>query len=289
MHIPVLVNEVVDFLKMSKRNVFVDATLGCGGYTKKILDEIPNCKVVALDWDRNAVEYSKKYLSSYLEDGRLEILRRSYIEIKEIVSELKLDKVSGVVFDFGMSTLQLKTNRGFSFEDESFSMSMSGDNNFSAEYVINHYDEKKLSDIFYNYGEEVLSRKIARLICEYREKKYIKSAKELAQIIKLNFQKYYRKSRIHPATRIFQALRIFVNNELNNVEVGLRNALEVLESSGICVAVSYHSLEDRIVKNIFKEHGEYEIITKKPVVATKEEIKNNPSSRSAKLRVVRKL
>ncbi len=290
MHIPVMVDIVIKYFSENKGKVFVDATLGCGGYAKKILENCKESFVIGIDCDINAINYTKEYLKDYIDKKRLVLINTSYINIKDVINNLGLESIDGVVFDLGMSTLQLRTNRGFSFSDEKLDMRMSQkDNSITAESIVNTFREDQLADIFYNYGEERYSRIVSKYICEYRKSKKIVSARELSELIKNKLGKFYYKSKIHPATKIFQALRIFVNNELSNIEQGVSNSIELLNSSGICVCVSFHSLEDRIVKNIFKKRDDCKILTKKPLIASQEEVKINPASRSAKLRVVKKI
>lgn len=297
MHIPVLVDRVVEFLQPQKGKVYLDATIGCGGYTEKIFEICPECKVIGVDWDEDAIEYTKQRLAKFIETNNLILVKQNFVNIKEILNTLNIKKIDAAVLDFGMSTLQLKSNRGFSFNDESLDMRMDKDpSKITAKEIINTFTSKQLTEIFRNYGEERNAKFIAEKIVEYRKKKPISSAKELAEIIFKIKNKRYKilknqpvKLKIHPATKIFQALRIYINNELNNIETGLNNIIDVVNSGGVIIAVSYHSLEDRIVKHLFKTRPDVEIVTKKPVVPTPEEIKKNVSARSAKLRVAKKL
>jgi len=292
MHIPVLVNEVINFLRPENGKVYVDATIGCGGYTEKIFKVCPGCRVIGIDWDEQALEFTKNRLKEFLNKGKLIIVKDNFVNIKNILKNLKIDKIDGIVFDFGLSMLQIKGNRGFSFNDNVLDMRMGTVNNSLTAYeIINKFSEKQLSEIFFKYGEEKFSKIIARKIVEERKTKEIKTAKELAEIILKVIPKYkkvFLKYKIHPATRIFQAIRIFINNELQNIELGLNNSIDVLNSRGRIIAVSYHSLEDRIVKNIFKNRTDCKVITKKPITPSKEEISYNRSSRSAKLRAAEK-
>mgnify|MGYP001772857330 CR=1 FL=1 len=301
MHIPVLVNEVIEFLKPENGKTYVDATIGCGGYTEKLLSLCPNCKVIGIDWDSAAIDFSKERLKHYIEKGNLIIVKQNFINIKEIIAELKINTIAGAMFDFGFSTLQIKSGRGFSFNDEILDMRMDPSQTvLTASYILNNYSEKQLYEIFLKYGEERYSKFIAKEIVEYRKNKQINSAKDLIEIFKkiskpknkeifLKDKKQKLKFKFNPITKILQALRIFINNELYNIEVGLNNTIDILSSKGRIVAVSYHSLEDRIVKNIFRKRNDIKIITKKPVTPKSEEILNNISSRSAKLRAAEKL
>ncbi len=290
MHIPVLIDKIIEYLCPQDGKIYVDATIGCGGYVKQIISVAPNCKIIGLDWDSEAIEYSKKFLHQEILENKVVVVKGNYIEIKNVINKLGLKTVDGVIFDFGMSALQLKSSRGFSFLDENFDMRMDVEaSSLTAKYIVNNFSKKDLEKIFLDYGEERYSSMIAKKIVEYRQKKEITSAKEFAEIVSSVVGKYYKKSKIHPATRVFQALRIFINNELQNINIGINNAIDILSSGGRCLAVSYHSLEDRIVKNIFRNRKDCKIITKKPICPDKLEIEKNYSSRSAKLRVVEKL
>lgn len=301
MHIPVLANEVVEFLKPQNGKIYVDATIGCGGYTEKLFNLCSGCRVIGIDWDQQAVDYTKEKLKSYIEKGNLIVVRENFVNIKKVLQNLNIINVNGVMFDFGLSTLQIKSSRGFSFYDESLDMRMdNSQTSLTAYYIINNYSEEQLSEIFFKYGEERYSKLIAKEIVNYRKKKEIKTAKELVEIVRnilysKNKQIYLKDKskkisfKFNPATRIFQALRIFINNELHNIESGLNNAIDLLTPEGRIVAVSYHSLEDRIVKNTFKKREDLKIITKKPVTPKSSEILQNIAARSAKLRVAEKI
>lgn len=301
MHIPVLIDKVIEFLQPKEGKIYVDATLGCGGYTEKLFNVCPKCKVIGIDCDTQAIEYSKQRLKYFLNSRNLVIKKDNFVNIKKILKEEKIEQVDGVMFDFGLSTLQIKSSRGFSFNDDVLDMRMDIDSKGNSAYdVINKFSEKQLADIFYSYGEERFSKLIAKKIVEYRKHNDIKSARQLSQIIQnilhnktkkifLKNSNQKIKLKFHPATRIFQAIRIFVNNELDNIEIGVNDAIDVLSSYGRVITVCYHSLEDRIVKNIFKKREDCKVITKKPIVPSEEEIKANISARSAKLRVIEKL
>ncbi|MFQ3676298.1 MAG: 16S rRNA (cytosine(1402)-N(4))-methyltransferase RsmH, partial [Endomicrobiia bacterium] len=204
MHIPVMVNEVVEYIGKNSGKIFVDATLGCGGYTKKILENYENCFVVGFDWDKEAIKYCEENLKEYISQNRLKIINQSYTNISNTLNMMGITTVDGVVFDLGMSTLQLKSNRGFSFIDDKLDMRMSEIFQFeTAKEIINTYSQRQLLDIFFNYGEERHSDIVVKAICEYRRNKKIESAKELAEIVRGSLLKYYKGSRIHPATKIF--------------------------------------------------------------------------------------
>lgn len=300
MHTPVLVDKVIEFLNPQEDKIYVDATLGCGGYTRKILEKCPNCKVIGIDLDIQALEFCEVNLKDYIQQGKLTIINDNFTNLKKILKELNINTINGIVFDFGLSMLQIKSGRGFSFNDESLDMRVNPNfSSLTAEYVINNFSEEELSEIFYKYGEEKYSKIIAKKIVEYRKFKRITQAKDLKEIVSSIIRKKKKKIflpdktfmeiNFNPATRIFQALRIFVNNELENIEKGIDEAIDVLDKNSKILTVCYHSLEDRIVKHKLKSRKDCKIITKKPITADEQEIKNNPSARSAKLRVAEKI
>jgi 16S rRNA (cytosine1402-N4)-methyltransferase len=300
MHIPVLADEVVKFLQPENKKIYVDATIGCGGHTKKIFSVAPNCIIIGIDYDQQAIEYCRQHLYQFLVQKNLIVFKDNFVNIKEILKKINIEKVDGVIFDFGISTLQLRTSRGFSFNDETLDMRMDTSLPLTAYDVINKFSQNELTKIFLEYAEEKHGKLIAKKIVEYRKTKNITSAKELAEIVssvsKRRSKKIYFKDtkqqieyKFNPATKIFQAIRIFVNNELNNIYHGVNNAIDVLTPSGKIITICYHSLEDRIVKNIFKSRKDIKILTKKPVTPQPQEIMYNRSSRSAKLRVAQKI
>jgi len=291
-HVPVLLQEVLSGLQLSEGMTVVDATLGGAGYSQEICKQLGDSgMLVALDADASAVVSGQKILCDL--PCTKHVLEYNFRQIKDALTHVGVAGVDGVVFDLGISSLQLDgSGRGFSFQrDEPLLMTFSerpGDNDLTARYVVNQWSEQALSDVFYGYGEEKLSRKIARGIVEAREKKPIETTRELVEAIESVVSK---RGRIHPATRVFQSLRIVVNGELQALEEGLAGAFSVLRSGGRMAVVSFHSLEDRLVKRFFREkedNGEAERITKKPIVPTEQEIKDNPRSRSAKLRILKK-
>lgn len=293
-HIPVLLNEVIDCLKPQKGGVYVDATFGNGGYTKAILDA-SDCKVIAIDRDPTVLPRAEELKKEY--GSRFSFIQGKFGDFAELVKE----QIDGAVFDIGVSSMQIdNAERGFSFShDGELDMRMSC-NGQSAKDLVNTLSEKELADIFYNYGEEKKSYQIARKIVQYREAKTIETTKELAEIIYTVIHKKFGET--DPATRTFQALRIAVNDELGELQNGLKGATERLKGNGVLAVVSFHSLEERIVKNYFKEQSgktvgtsRYmpETKTNKPIIfstyskaisASKCETEKNPRSRSAKLR-----
>ncbi len=307
-HYTVMKNEAVDALECDvesrKGLIYVDATLGGGGHSELILQKIkPEGQLISFDIDEDAINAASERLKDY---KNLTIVKESYTNIKKVLQELKIEKITGgILLDLGASYHQLtKQERGFSFSKSApLDMRFNTDSDFSAHDVVNTYSEADLVRIFSEYGEERFSKRIAKKIIESRRVKAIETTGELADLI-VNATPHI-KSSIHPATRVFQAIRIEVNQELTNVKFVLENVLALLDDSAIISIISFHSLEDRIVKNFFRYHAqkcrceksqmicncgppELEIITKKPVSASEEEIKLNPPSRSAKLRVARK-
>ena len=300
-HYTVMLNEAVDALECQDGKIYVDCTLGGGGHSELILKRIsPNGKLISFDIDDEAISHAKERLKNY---PNLTIVKSSYTNIKSELKKLGIEKITGgVILDLGASYHQLtKAERGFSFSknaplDMRFDMTA----DFSAYDVVNTYKEEDLVRIFSEYGEERFSKRIAKKIVEVRSKKKIETTGELAELIVSATPKI--KSSIHPATRVFQAIRIEVNNELKNVNFVLHEILDLLDIGGIISVISFHSLEDRIVKKILKFESQrcrcnemickcppprIELVNKKPIIASEEEIRENPPSRSAKLRVAR--
>lgn len=283
-HISVLPNEVIEYLTPKPHGIYVDATFGGGGHTRLILEAEPTCTVLGIDWDMNALDTNAPPLQEQYGDRFVPMLG-SFTHLTRLLKKFGYNKVDGILADFGTSQFQIKELPGFSFSTATpLDMRMSpGHYKTTAYDVVNKATEKELAEIFYTYGEERASRKIARLIVLERQKRPIKTTTELADIVKKVVKPYSRS--IHPATKVFQALRIFVNEELKNIKSLLSQSLTILNPGGTIVCISFHSLEDRIVKQFFREHkDQLEILTKKVVIPTDEEINANPSSRSAKLR-----
>ena len=302
-HYTVMKNEAVDALECKDGLVYVDCTLGGGGHSELILQRIqPNGRLIAFDIDNDAIEAASERLKDY---KNLTIVKSSYTNIKKVLHELGIEKITGgVLFDLGASYHQFdRAERGFSFSKEApLDMRFDRDEDFSAYDVVNTYKEDDLVRIFSEYGEERFSKRIAQKIVEQRKLKKIETTTELADLIKNCTPKV--KSSIHPATRVFQAIRIEVNHELTNVKNTLNDVLDLMATGGIISVISFHSLEDRIVKNLFKYHSQrchceknqmictcppprLELVNKKPITASDREIKENPPSRSAKLRIAK--
>ncbi|MGN0193299.1 MAG: 16S rRNA (cytosine(1402)-N(4))-methyltransferase RsmH [Candidatus Gastranaerophilaceae bacterium] len=292
-HFPVMLNEAVDALEVEPGKTYVDATLGGGGYSKLILKRLSGKGFLhAFDIDDEAIAAAQERLKDF---KNFKIHKSSHTEAAKVLAEEGLKSLSGgIVYDFGASFHQLTDpERGFSFKAEApLDMRFNKDADFSAYDVINGYSKDDLVRIFSEYGEERFSKRIAEAIVTTRKTSEIRTTKELADLIINSTPRI--KSKIHPATRVFQAVRIEVNAELENIKNTLENILPFLEKGGIISAVTFHSAEDRIVKNFFRDKsikfgsGELEVLTKKPISASEEEIRQNPPSRSAKLRYARK-
>lgn len=302
-HYTVMKNEAVDALNCKDGLVYVDCTLGGGGHSELILQRIsPNGKLISFDIDQDAIDAASERLKAY---KNLTIVKDSYTNVKQVLKKLGIEKITGgILFDLGASYHQLtKQERGFSFSKEApLDMRFNMDSNFSAYDVVNDYSEDELVKIFSEYGEERFSKRIAKKIVEQRKIKKLETTTELADLIVNCTPKV--KSHIHPATRVFQAIRIEVNHELQNVKNTLNDVLDLLDFGAIISVISFHSLEDRLVKQTFKYYSTrchcernqmvcncpppvIELVNKKPMMASEKEIKENPPSRSAKLRIAR--
>lgn len=289
-HIPVLMSEVLHFLQIKPGEVYVDATLGGGGHTRAILEQEPSCKVIGIDWDQKVIDTVGRELQE-LYPTRFFPVWGNFSKINELIKTAGFTKVQGVLADFGTSQIQIANTPGLSiFNDTPLDMRMSPAHSQTTAYdIVNFFSEKDLADIFYQYGEERHSRKIVKLIVEQRKLKRIATTGELAKLVeKVVFRK---GSKIHPATKVFQALRIYVNKELENIHSFLKNVLLILDLDARLVCISFHSLEDRIVKQFFREQSKQSnqgpalfLLTKNVCMASQEEISRNRSSRSARLR-----
>jgi len=291
MHKPVLKKEVIELLNPKPNENFIDATFGEGGHTKEILKKIkPKGKILAIEFD--PVLYNK-FLKHPLE--RVIIVNDSFVNLREIARKKGFENPDGILFDLGVTLWHFKqSKRGFSFErNEPLDMRINPKKQkLKAKHLINQLSQEEIEEILKKYGEERFARKIAKELVKKRKKEEIKTTFQLIEVLKKALPRWYQKRKIHFATKVFQALRIAVNDELENLKVGLNQAIEILKKGGRLGVISFHSLEDRIVKKIFKEWERERkvcILTKKPITPSFEEIKTNPSSRSAKLRVVKKL
>jgi len=289
-HIPVLLNEVLKYLNPQSNQNFVDATVGDGGHARAILENIaPDGKLIAIDRDVDSIVRAKSNLKEF--ENRVLFVNDSFGNILKIVEESGFNRTQGILFDFGMSTGQLENSgRGFSFQkDEILDMRYDTKIPIAAEDILNNYSEIELFEIFKKLGEEPKSKIIARAIVSARKKRRIRTTKELVEIIEKVLR---RRGKLHPATLIFQALRIEVNQELMEIEKTLADIPKVLPSGGRAAFISFHSLEDRLIKIWAKDLSKKNIIkilNKKPLTASAEELKANPKSRSAKLRAFSKI
>jgi len=287
-HIPVLVDEVVDDLNCLKGKVYIDSTLGEGGHAQRILEAIlPGGFLIGIDQDGEAIRRAKENLKKYREN--LLTFERNFSEIGTILESLKIKEVDGILFDLGLSNLQLQdAKRGFSFQrDGPLDMRMSEKTKLTAGYLLNTLSFDELAEILSNYGEEHWARRIARAVVEFRQKRPLETTFQLVELIKRAVPRSAWPRKIHVATRSFQALRIAVNGELMALEKTLPQAVGFLKKGGRICIISYHSLEDRIVKNFFREYRRRGLKTvfPKPVTPSRRELQMNPRSRSAKLRV----
>jgi 16S rRNA (cytosine1402-N4)-methyltransferase len=290
-HITVLLEETLASLAPCKGEIYVDATLGGGGHTRAILTREPDCKVIGLDWDKTAIDSAGKELAQEF-PGRFFPVYGNFGKINELITRAGFKKVNGIIADFGTSQMQIRNTPGFSvYIDSYLDMRFSPGMFYHTAYdVVNRFKEDDLAEIFYNLGGESRGRKIAREIIEQRKKKKIETTIQLAQIIKNITPGAYHK--IHPATKVFQALRIYVNQELENIEAFLKNSIHALSDGGRLVCISFHSLEDRLVKQFFRDHDlkkinmrpGFEMVTKGACMASEDELEANRSARSARLR-----
>ena len=304
-HIPVLLDECITGLNIKEDGIYVDGTLGGAGHSSEILKRLSaKGTLIGIDRDEEALSVVKERLSQY---ENIKYVHGNHDEIKDILENLKISGVDGILLDLGVSSYQLdEASRGFSYmQDAPLDMRMDKTSNITAEYIVNNYTEEKLADIIYKYGEEKFSRNIAKKICEYRKNKKIETTKELAEIIDSSIPGFAKKEG-HPAKRTFQAIRIEVNDEIRPLYNTIKNCIDVLNPKGRLCVITFHSLEDRAVKEAFidatgkctcpgdlpycvcgvKSQGK--VITKKPILSTDEEANKNSRSRSAKLRIFEK-
>ncbi len=292
MHIPVLQKEVIEYLEPEPNKNYIDCTIGQGGHSSAILEKNgPEGKILGIDWDKDNVDYLKKEVSKIFKK-RLILVNDNFINLREITKRENFSRAAGILFDLGMSSEHLEeSGRGFSFlKNEPLDMRYNLQNPLTAEKIVNYWSASEIERILGELGEEKFASNIAEEIVKERKIKPIENTLQLVRIIQKAVPKKYQYSRIHFATRTFQALRIAVNDELNNIKKVLPQALEILNSNGRLVVISFHSLEDRIIKYFFKENQNFlKILTKKPVEASEKEIRINPRSRSGKLRAAEKI
>ncbi len=291
-HRPVMLDEVISFIKPGKGDIIVDATIGAGGHSCEILKTIePDGLLIGIDKDAEILKIAGRYLSKISDSYKL--YQADYVDLDYILNKLEISKVQGILLDLGVSSLQLDSvERGFSFIKEGpLDMRMDRSQGITAEDLLKRLSQREMADIFWRYGDEGRSRRIAKAIMQERKRgTEIKTTTQLAKIVEKALytpKKYQKKRRIHPATRVFQALRIAVNDELKSLEHFLNNVCEFLASGSRIVVVSFHSLEDRLVKSAFRkgqDASSLEILTKKPLSPLNSEIRENVRARSAKLR-----
>ena len=305
-HYSVLKNEIIDSLNIKPDGVYVDATLGYAGMSSEILKRIPQGLLICFDQDEEAIKYSKEVLNEI--GDNYQIIYSNFVNLKEKLNEIGINKIDGIIFDLGFSSPQIdEDKRGFSFMSDSYlDMRMNTNNKLDAHYVVNNYSIKELENIFFMYGDEPSSRKIAKVITDRRKEKDINSTLELVEIIKIAVgSNYFYKH--HPERKIFQAIRIEVNKELDVLKRVLPDAINLLNKGGRISVISFHSKEDKIVKDIFNEYSKVDelvkglpnipkdylptlkIINKKPITASNRELEENSRSHSAKLRIGEKI
>ena len=305
-HISVLLEESISSLNLKDDSIIVDCTLGYGGHSSNILARIKKGFLFAFDQDSEAIRHSTDRLNAV--GTNFTIIKSNFVHLKEKLQELDVEQVDGVLFDLGVSSPQLDDGeRGFSYhEDARLDMRMDRENPLSAYEVVNNYSKEELSRIFYKYGEDKFSNNIAKKIVEYRSTKPIETTLELVEIIKTAVPMKFRIDK-HPARQIFQAIRIEVNKELDVIEPALEQALSLLKVGGRVAVITFHSLEDRLVKNFFKEKcaiderlrgmpnipeeylPDFSLVVNKAISPSDEELENNPRARSAKLRVIERI
>jgi 16S rRNA (cytosine1402-N4)-methyltransferase len=288
MHIPVLKKEAIELLNIKPGDNLIDATCGKGGHLSAILESNgPKGKVLAIDRSQEQIESCKEKTKEHSQ--RVSFIQDNFANLKEIIDREKFKNINGILFDLGISSWHLEgSGRGFSFlKKEPLDMRFNLQDQLTAEKIVNFFSKADIIRILKDYGEETFAERIAEEILKTRQEKPIENTLQLVEAIKRSVPSFYKRQRIHFATKTFQALRITVNEELNSLERVLPQALELLEKNGRMVVISFHSLEDRIVKNFFKnmaKEGKLEVITKKPITASFGEIKENSRARSAKLR-----
>ncbi|MCD6168222.1 MAG: 16S rRNA (cytosine(1402)-N(4))-methyltransferase RsmH [Caldisericia bacterium] len=290
-HKPVLVKEILFYIDFEKKRIFLDLTIGEGGHSYEIIKRMKeDSLLIGLDIDPDVLEVAKERLKT--DNRRVILINDNYKNFPLVLKGLGIEKVDFMLLDLGFSSFHLRKGRGFSFDDD-ISIDMRYRKNIrSGEYVINSLGEKELTYIFKTFGEIREAKRIARKIVQEREKAPITTGKRLKEIIESLYPAYMRKGSIHPATKVFQALRIYVNKELENLKTFLSSFQDYLNKNGVVEIISYHSLEDRMVKKRFLElerEGVIKVLTKRPITPQEEEIEDNIRSRSAKLRVAKKI
>ena len=303
-HKTVLLDEAVEYLDIKPDGIYVDATTGGGGHSSLILSKLTTGHLYCFDQDDYAFMRSKERLDKI--GNNYTFVKSNFVDLKSALKKLGITKIDGIIYDLGVSSFQFDIpERGFSYNyDAPLDMRMNQDSKLTAEYIVNNYSYEELLKIFYRYGEDPFSKQIARAIERERKIKPIKTTFELVDIIKKALPQKVLRQKGHPAKQTFQALRIAVNDELRVFEVSINDALDMLNKDGRAVVITFHSLEDRICKTVFKERSTldipkglpiiitqeapFELITRKPILPSKEELENNNRAHSAKMRVIRK-
>ncbi len=302
-HVPVLAEEVVAFLGLRPGGTYLDCTVGAGGHAARILAAAPEARLVGIDKDARALALARERLAAF--GPRVVLVHRDFRHLRAVLEELGIPAVDGVLFDLGASTQQLLTpERGFSYAyDAPLDMRMNEEDEVTAADLVNSLAEEELAELIFKYGEEKWARRIAAFIAKRRARQPITTTGQLVEVIKAAIPAAARRRGPHPAKRTFQALRIAVNDELTSLRMGLREAVEVLKTGGRIVVISFHSLEDRIVKHFFRDLGSaragapgvlpgkgvLKVLTPRPVVPSEREVRANPRARSAKLRAAEKV
>lgn len=293
LHTPVMLKEILDFFNLSPGKTVVDATIGTAGHSEEIIKRIiPGGRLIGIDRDSESLAIAKDRLRNF--SDACEFVYGNFIDMDTILKNLKIDKIDAILFDLGISSFQLENPlRGFSFQCEGpLDMRLDRNSYISAYDLVNNLNEEEFSTLLWNFGQERWHNRIARLLVRERKKHPIATTQELSDIVIKAIPYKYRHYRIHPATRTFQAVRIAVNRELETLDTAISKAIEALDKKGRVCVISFHSLEDRMVKLNFRKFssdGKIKIITPKPLTTSRDEIRDNPSSRSAKLRVAERL
>ena len=288
-HTPVLCREVVEHLEPRADSLIVDGNLGLGGHSRAILSTGgAGCRIIGFDWDKEALAQARVNLAEY--GDHVQFVRSNFAEIERVLGDLGIREIDGLLLDLGLSSLQLdESGRGFSFKgDEPLDMRMDDRGSETAADLLHDLSEQELADMFYFFGEDRQARRIAEFVVQARKEQAITSTSDLVNIIARAVPKKFQPKKIHVATKVFQALRIAVNHEFDNLIKVLDDGVQALKPGGKFCVISFHSLEDRLVKRAFKNNHNLVAVTTKPIIASQEECAENPRARSAKLRVARK-
>ncbi len=285
-HLSVLLAEVLAFLQPEKGGLYVDGNVGMGGHSRAILEETgPDGRVLGFDWDEHALGLARENLRQY--EGRIELIRRNFAEIREVLDEMNIASVDGLILDLGLSSFQLDASgRGFSFQgSQPLDMRMDSRRKETAADILNRSTEQELADMFYFFGEERQARPIASRVVALRKKQPFCTTDQLVALIEEAVPRRFWPKKIHVATKVFQALRIAVNEELENLEKMLGSLADCVRPGGRICVISFHSLEDRLVKRAFRDNMKLDVITPRPITAGEKELHANPRARSARMRV----